>query len=394
MKSHQRGRRAFSWFALLPASSLPFCLAILAALCLTTSVQAIGILEGGVGVGLGGTTDFGSGDESVRPAGMSMPSVLGGRFTGRVDFGSGLVEVSPTIVAGDPSGLPPDSPTNRIDPNTLSSAFGGVGSLRLVTGSGTFICSGTAISPWNVLTAAHCLDLDNNGVIDVTPANVEFRLNHGSNTSSIITAAALAIHPNFTGFANPSVNDDLAVITLAAPLPAATPIYALHAPTVSAGTTFTLAGYGISGDGISGYSGGASFTRKRVGQNNADSFTGNDESGPPATEVFRYDFDGPIGNDIYGGPTLGNVIETMIGGGDSGGPGFVDNNGNLEIAGVSTFIFAGDNGTFGDRAGGVLVAPYVGWINAQIIPEPSSVLLASLGLWGLLFSPARRRSIS
>ncbi len=35
------------------------------------------------------------------------------------------------IVAGDPLGSPADSPAARVDPNTTSSPFAGVGSIRI-----------------------------------------------------------------------------------------------------------------------------------------------------------------------------------------------------------------------------------------------------------------------
>ena len=40
---------------------------------------------------------------------------------------SDLYKIEPVIVAGDPSGDPPDSPANRVDPNTPDSLFAGVG---------------------------------------------------------------------------------------------------------------------------------------------------------------------------------------------------------------------------------------------------------------------------
>ncbi|MCG8449739.1 MAG: trypsin-like serine protease [Pirellulales bacterium] len=385
----QQGQRGTSGSSLLPISLVSLFFAAAIPFVFLSPTQAIGILEGGEGVGLGGNVNFGDGPEHVLPAGTTVPESVDGGRSAYVDFGEGPELAIPTILAGELTGTPSDSPANRVDPNTLTSPYGGVGSLRIISGK-TFICSGVAISPWNVLTAAHCLDLDNNGVVDVSPGNVLFRLNHGSNFSSSHTASALAIHPDFSGFSNPVVNDDIAVVTLSTPLPAGTPIYDLHATPITAGTTLTLVGYGESGTPSSGYSVNTSFSTKRVGKNNADNFTSDflDEGGLH-NEVFRYDFDGPTGNGIYGGPTLGNDIETIIGGGDSGGPAFVDNGGDLEIAGVNTFTL-GNNPAFGARAGGILIAPYASWVNAQIIPEPSSMILAGLGIMGLI-APRRLR---
>jgi hypothetical protein len=41
------------------------------------------------------------------------------------------IEVRPAFMAGEHGGLEGDSPSARVDPNTLSSAFAGVGSLEL-----------------------------------------------------------------------------------------------------------------------------------------------------------------------------------------------------------------------------------------------------------------------
>ena len=76
------------------------------------------------------------------------------------------------MLAGDPNGAPPDSPANRVDQNTPASPFGGVISLQIVSG-GTFICTGTVISPFHILTAGHCVDIDDNGTIDVIPQTDE-----------------------------------------------------------------------------------------------------------------------------------------------------------------------------------------------------------------------------
>ncbi len=78
-----------------------------------------------------------------------------------------LYKIEPVIVAGDPDGTPPDSPSNRVDPNTPDSDFAGVGSLRIKRGSSTSTCTATAISPTHVVTAAHCLDSNRDGMVDI-----------------------------------------------------------------------------------------------------------------------------------------------------------------------------------------------------------------------------------
>jgi hypothetical protein len=273
-------------------------------------------------------------------------------------------EFHPVIVAGDPNGSPADSPSNRVDPNTSGSPFAGVGSLQISTRRGTYICTGTLINSTTVLSAAHCVDINNDGRVDSKDGikSITFIINREAQTK--ITASSWRVHPDYTGFNKPSVNDDLSVITLSSAAPSGVPTYALYSDPLTAGTTLTMVGYGRSGDGVSGYYVSASFGVKRIGQNNADAFYGQDDSGKPAAnEVFRFDFDGPTGNGTFGGATLGNDSETTLGGGDSGGPSFVNVGGTYYLAGVNTFTQGFNAPLFGSLGGGIAVHSYIGWIN-------------------------------
>jgi hypothetical protein len=274
------------------------------------------------------------------------------------------------IVAGDPKGKPADSPAQRIDANTTTSPFAGVGSLRISASSGTYICTATPIDPTHVLTAGHCVDINNNGQPDVT--GITFNLNDGGDLTSQIPASDWVAHPNFTGFNSPSINDDLAVITLATPLPPGVPTYPLATSDMVSGSTHLyMVGYGRSGDGVKGYTTGASFTIKRDGENMVDAFYGQDDQGQPAAnEVFRFDFDGPKANtNTWGGRTLGNDKETTLGGGDSGGPSFVlvgadlSSAASYQLAGINTFTQGFNAPKFGSLGGGINVYPYTGWID-------------------------------
>lgn len=295
--------------------------------------------------------------------------------------GPGLADIQKLIVAGDLAGTPSDSPDQRVDPNTTDSPYAGVGSLRVdATGFDgyTYIGSATAISPTHVLTAAHMLDLNDDGTIDVSPSDVVFNLNFGSNLSHMITASALSIHPDWTGFANPSTNDDVAVIELSSPLPAGVPIYPLNTDPFVNIETAMLVGYGLSGDGVNGYTVGPSFSVKRVGLNRTDVYIIDDE-GSGSREGWEFDFDGPHRKtNLFGRPspsnlTLGNDVETTLGGGDSGGPAFIDDGfGGLEIFGINTFGFFGKAlaPLFGSGGGGIVVSAYAAWITGIITGVP------------------------
>jgi len=304
-----------------------------------------------------------------------------------------IANASPVLVAGTLSGSPADSPAARVDPNTTSSPYAGVGSVRVNFSPNTYLGTGAAFSPLHILTAAHMFDLNNDGTIDVAPADVIFNLNFGGNLTHSIPAAALAIHPDWTGFSNPigNIQDDIAVITLSAPLPSGVPIYPLYTSPVTLGSTFVHVGYGGSGDGAtSSLTVGGSFSVKRTGMNNADLFQSDDEGGG-AFELYAFDFDGPTSaTNLIGSLTLGNDRETTLGGGDSGGPAFIDDGGVLKIAGNNTFVSSFIISTnpqvlgpapplFGSGGGGMLIYPYLDFLlpYQQSVPEAGSFLLVA-----------------
>lgn len=288
----------------------------------------------------------------------------------------------PTVMAGDPRGSPSDSAAARIDENTAASPFAGVGSLQVLSKSGTFLGTATAIGPRYILTAAHVVDINGDGLVDGKDGlkGVYFILNSGKDQSSKIAVSKFDLHPDFTGFNRPSVHDDLAVLTLAQDLPEGLPIYPLPDYDLMVGNHITIVGYGRSGTGNWGYTTGASLTVKRVGENVVDGFYGQDDEGRPfANEMFRFDFDGPKGNGPLGLGTVGNNRETTLGPGDSGGPSFVYAMGQYVLAGVNTFVQGANAALFGSMAGGVDVYAYIGFIRSIIDPEPADGDLAPRG---------------
>ncbi len=307
-------------------------------------------------------------------------------------FTGDLSHAEKTVVVGDPNGTPPVTPADRIDANLPVSPFAGVVSVQAINA----LSSGSLISPIHVLTAAHNVDHNNDGQIDVSPDEITVFFNH-DNPATAIGVSEINMHPDWTGFNNPVVNDDLAILTLASPAPAGVPIYPLDATPFNYAEVIVLAGYGRSGDGVNGYTVNADFFVKRTGQNLASQAVLDDE-GSGKREVFLFDFDGPPGHpsgDLYDdGPTLGNDLEVTVGPGDSGGPSFLwnDANGNsvidpgeLTLFGVNTFNgWVGPRSAddpmpaplFGSYGGGMIVSTYLDWIESVvgsgIYPLPGS----------------------
>jgi hypothetical protein len=279
--------------------------------------------------------------------------------------------VFPMVMAGSSKLAPSDSPDQRIDPNDADSPFGGVGSLVVTTKKATYLGTATAIDSRHILTAAHVVDLNNDGKFDAKDGTtgVYFILNYGGDATAKIAVTQFDIDPNFTGFNRPSVNDDIAVLTLAEDLPVGVPTYPMVTSDLTAGTVITIVGYGSSGTGNTGNTTAGSPVVKRVGENVVDAFYGQDDKGQAErNEVFRFDFDGPTGNGPLGGGTLGNNVETQLAPGDSGGPSFVVGPAGYEIAGVNTYVQGSNAPKFGSMGGGMDVYAYLGFIRPLMTP--------------------------
>jgi Trypsin len=278
-----------------------------------------------------------------------------------------------------------------IDPNSAASPWAGVGAV--VINGDTF--SGVLIDDQHVLTAAHV-------VAGSAPGQVSFVLNAG--TQQNLPVSGISLFPGYQG-TTPAPNalvwhDDLAVLTLGAPVAGVAP-YALYTGDM-AGATLTLVGYGRGGDGANGVPSPSVPDVKRTGVNRVDDVLDDDDGGGHA-EIFFFDFDGPTAENNVFGPalapnlTLGVGIEAHFAGGDSGSPAFVNDQGVWKVAGIATFNgslvdLPGGNVLFGAVGGGTIVAPYADWIASITAPVPEAqgwlMLLAGLGLLGLRARPA------
>jgi hypothetical protein len=261
------------------------------------------------------------------------------------------------------AGAAPDSPTARVDPNTATSPWAGVGSV--VVNGKPF--SGVVIGLRHVLTAGH---------VPGDPQHTKFQLNLGGEGAHVIPVAKVYRHPGFKGFDPRQPRNDLAILVLADDVPAGVPIYPIHRGDIESGAVLTFVGYGGSGYGDVGVTIGARADVKRVGRNSADAF-GEDAFG--IKRVFMFDFDGPGADNLMGGAGLGNAVESSFATGDSGGPSFLCEGGTGDqcvggrwvVAGINTFVSATSKrslrpSVFGSLGGGMIVSAYVDWIESVL----------------------------
>lgn len=214
--------------------------------------------------------------------------------------------------------------------------------------------SGTAISPFNVITAKHV-------------GGMSFQL-QGFGT---FTATSRVDHPNA----------DLAILRFDSPLPG------FYAPMFAdeIGQQVVMVGFGDTGDlrdNGTGYNSRSGFGVRRKANQMVSHRQPVDLGGGIENSVsLWYDLDGN-GKDMFhdGGPIAG---EGGINYGDSGGGWFREIGGAKFIVAVNSFIFDGNGGgyyDFGDGGGAVDLNNYKEWVTENLVPEPASMAVLALGV--------------
>lgn len=260
---------------------------------------------------------------------------------------------------------------------------------RLGSGSGTLIASN-----W-VLTAAHV------GIGNFTI---------GGNT---YTAAQFIPHPQFTlNGGDINYGYDIALVRLTTNVVGITPA-SVYTGSNEVGSLATLSGYGATGVGSSANpTGGGTY---RAGTNVVDvvySFSDGPNGKIGAKNALLVtDFDAPAGIGTAGqynttGSATPTSLEYHLASGDSGGGMFLQENGKWFLAGVNSGVDSqrGWDGTnnaslnnqlfgYGAISAMTRVSSYQSFIGQfTAVPEPSSMLCASIGIISLGALTRLRRS--
>lgn len=285
--------------------------------------------------------------------------------------------------------------------------------------------SGVLIHPEWVLTAAHV-------VYPVSPFGISFETDpdpdevvdpdFGLPVSGFFYVTEIAVHEYYDDSIGPAGGFDIALLHLDRPLTWYTP-YDRYQSSNVVGKQGTYAGFGATGDGITGYDLNTGGFARIAGDNMIDGIANDprviDEfvsrsifdpvlgttveftQEEIASQFMMSDFDAPEGTTGYTNP-LGDStsldFEGSVAPGDSGGPIFVQGASGLEVAGINSWILGlespegdgTDNATYSDLQGYLRIAQFNSWIDDVIgIPEPGTAL--SVLAFGLIVMRRRRQ---
>lgn len=189
-------------------------------------------------------------------------------------------------------------------------------------------CTGTLIAPDIVLTAAHCVEADGGGYIGDTEGTFE-------TNGTVYRTTKITVHPNY----NPNdfgAGYDISIMKLERAAEGVVP-HDINRMAPAVGQTLTLVGFGETGTSTSGSNG--DFGNKTVGQTDIDAVT--------ETHI-AWNFD--------------SHDESNTAPGDSGGPAFLEVNGKLVVAGI-TSGGDGDPHSLGDYSFDTRVDTLASWID-------------------------------
>jgi hypothetical protein len=219
----------------------------------------------------------------------------------------------------------------------LGARFQSIAHLRLPNSRGVADGEGTLIAPRWVLTAAH-LTPDIEPGLMITVGDAAYRVD------------AVLVHPEWDGGPN-----DLALLRLDRDVSGVVPAR-LYRDSLETGRVLVLVGYGDTGTGLDGPD--TNDWQVRGATNRVDEATGH---------WLKMRFDAP-------GDSQTTALEGVSGGGDSGGPAYLQQDGPEVLAGVSsgqsTRATGGKPGRYGVTEYYTRVSRYVAWIEGLTGPLP------------------------
>ncbi len=278
-----------------------------------------------------------------------------------------------------------DTPDSWYSGFATDPAFSGVGLIIGDTLDSSYSCSGTVIHKNWVLTAGHCVD----------EAKVASFYLPGDTGWRFYEADSWVAHENYSstgilagwdiGLMHFETDFDIA--------PA--PLYTGSAEWLSSSASV---GFGVTGNGETGMT-HIDYVR-RAGTNIIDDLWSVEGNGQ---QIIWSDFDHPTDSsfNVFDFPfadldNLATVLEILVAPGDSGGGVFIQEDGQVYLAGVHSFIAdVRNDGIFGygDAYGSIRVSSFGDWISDKLhskeVPESSGLLLFLLGGLGLFMQ--RRR---
>ena len=203
----------------------------------------------------------------------------------------------------------------------------------------SFVCTATPITSRTLITAAHCLDRASK----VTAIfYVDLLCSSGFKFSrDAIRAVDFKWHPNYVPNVMNSGNPDIGLVHFASDIKQGYPIYDINLAPENLNSELFLYGYGITGS------------------NNTDSTV------LRKVRLDRSEYGFEMSSIVITNNGLRGICL-----GDSGGPGFVKANDELQIATVNSFGFGPRNDVCGGRSSLILLHPFMPFIHE------------TLGKWG------------